>query len=629
MNRLRSRAWEFLLIAVLLAAGALAFYWKPSHAPDSEDDSPAATESMDEDGEDPGDEPETDGTMPDEKPAADEESSVRRPNVLLISIDTLRADHLSCLGYARPTTPNLDRLADANILFKNCRSQAPWTLPSHMSLFTSMLPSDNGVDNINKVLPPGINTLAEALRDEGYTTAALVNNGQMREHWGFNRGFETWREFDADLPDSDCEHITGAALDWLKKAPSAAAARPFFLFLHYYDVHDPYESPEPYHSQFGVTLDGLAARNLASSHRNPSEPFGNPEQLASLVTAYDAQIPWVDHELSRVLASVPRNTLIVLFADHGEAFKEHGWTLHGATLYDEEVHVPLVIRLPESRKKHAVVGESVMLLDVAPTILSACGIRAPAQFQGTDLTPLWEGKTAPPRLVPAESKAVLEGRFTRSLVLYPLKAVYSLFDGRFELYKLPDERRDIANTDSAAADALFRPLRRWMDTERYWMLQAAGSGDFEAELTLAEGQFALFIPVGFDLDRDRFEPSPDDKKLAWHVYPGGAGKVKSLLIETDPPEAAITADFKINGTRSEKTVFLGPGQAHPQALPVQLDTQLGAVSPVIEKPFAAAHDGFYISRHASGDAQPRSRASKVEPPDEQTIKQLKSLGYLQ
>src|SRR5207302_5118702 len=141
-------------------------------------------------------------------------------------------------------------------------------------------------------------------------------------------------------------------------------------------------------------------------------------------------------------------------------------------------------------KKRVIVNESVMLLDVAPTILAACGIRQPAQFQGTDLAPLWEGKGAKPRLVPAESKAVLEGRFTRSLVLYPLKAIYSLFDGRFELYKLPDERKNLAPSDSAAADALFQPLRRWMNSEQYWMFHAAGAGDFEAEITLDQGKFA-------------------------------------------------------------------------------------------------------------------------------------------
>src|SRR4051794_7679516 len=133
---------------------------------------------------------------------------VARPNVLLISLDTLRPDHIGCYGYSKPTSPNLDHFAARAIRFTNCRAQAPWTLPSHMSLFTSMLPSQNGVDNLNKVLPADVTTLAALMSEAGYMTAALVNNGQMRAHWGFDRGFQTWREFAVDTPEGHCETIT-------------------------------------------------------------------------------------------------------------------------------------------------------------------------------------------------------------------------------------------------------------------------------------------------------------------------------------------------------------------------------------------------------------------------------------
>src|SRR5207244_4424764 len=141
---------------------------------------------------------------------------VARPNVVLISLDTLRPDHLGCYGYDKPTSPNRDAFARRSVVFTSCRAQAPWTLPSHMSLFTSMLPTSNGVDNLNKVLPPEIPTLAQLLREEGYHTAALVNNGQMRKHWGLGRGFETWREFAVDTPAGDCVNLTREALAWLK-----------------------------------------------------------------------------------------------------------------------------------------------------------------------------------------------------------------------------------------------------------------------------------------------------------------------------------------------------------------------------------------------------------------------------
>src|SRR5207244_3202739 len=131
-------------------------------------------------------------------------------------------------------------------------------------------PSENGVDNINKVLPAEVPTLSEILAGEGYRTAALVNNGQMTPHWGFARGFRTWREFEVDTPAGNCENITAEALAWLKSAPAEA---PFFLFLHYYDTHDPYAAPEPYRRPLGAALTGAECRRLCSRYRFPGQDF--------------------------------------------------------------------------------------------------------------------------------------------------------------------------------------------------------------------------------------------------------------------------------------------------------------------------------------------------------------------
>lgn len=542
-----------------------------------------------------------------------------RPNVLLISLDTLRPDHLGCYGYRRPTSPNLDRFAAQSVRFTNCRAQAPWTLPSHMSLFTSMLPSSNGVDSINKALPDDIPTLAGLLRGAGYQTAALVNDGQMKaKPWGCNRGFETWREFAVDAPAGNCESITAAALDWLKKPK-----QPFFLFLHYYDTHNPYAAPEPYRKQFGTTLSGPETQKLCFSHRFPGRDLEAP-LLADLQSAYDAEIAWLDHELGKLLAAVPANTLVVVFSDHGEAFKEHGWMLHGATLYEEEIRVPLLMRLPEG--KTAVVDESVMLMDVAPTILARCGVRAPVGFQGTDLGPTWEGKALPPRLVPSETKAVLEGRLALSVVLHPLKGTYSLFNGRFELYKLPDETKPLA--DRTAAEAVFKPLREWMESEQYWMIYAAGRGDYELTVEPSKGPFGLFIPVGLDeTGGDSLDPQDGGRALRWHVYPGGAGRPKALFLQPTEPDAGLRIDFKITGEATKEMLFLGKDGTHPDALPADVPADLAPVSPVIEKPFTADKPGFYLFRHRR--ASSRARPAQLAPLDEQTIRQLRSLGYLQ
>lgn len=544
------------------------------------------------------------------------------PNVLLISLDTLRPDHLGCYGYTKLTSPHLDRLARAGIVLTNCRCQAPWTLPSHMSLFTSTLPTYNGVDGLNKSLPAEFHTLAQHLRENGYRTAGLVNSAQMRAHWGFARGFETWREFEADVPEGNCENITAQARAWLRS--NAAADRPFFLFLHYYDPHDPYEAPEPFRNRLGTTLSGKKARELCFRYRFPDLNIRQPGLLADLIAAYDAEIAWLDHELGKLLEEVPANTLIVIFSDHGEAFEEHGWTLHGATLYEEEVRVPLLIRLPESDKAGTSLPDSVMLMDVAPTILNACGLRAPAQFQGEDLSPLWHGKKLPARLIPSETKAVLEGRYLLSAVQHPLKGIYSLFDGGFELYKLPDEHKNLKDSDPAAAKALLKPLREWIEGEQFWMIHAVGRGDFEAVIE-ADAGFGLFIPIGHDRQRDDIEALADGRALRWHVYPDGG--VKSLFLQPAKADAGIRLDVKINGTASEKKLFLGKDGKHPVKLPATVSADLPPVSPFIEQRFASRQEGFHVMRHRSAGS--RAAHANVLRLDEQTLRQLRSLGYVQ
>jgi arylsulfatase A-like enzyme len=547
-----------------------------------------------------------------------------RPNVLLISLDTLRPDHLGCYGYGKPTSPNLDRFAKSALVFASCRAQAPWTLPSHMALFTSMLPTSNGVDNLNKVLPRAIPTLAELLSEEGYRTAALVNNGQMRKHWGFARGFATWREFPVDTPAGNCENLTREALAWLK---SEQAKAPFFLFLHYYDTHDPYEAPKPYRERLGTTLTGKQASALCWRYRTPEANLADKALLADLIAAYDAEIAWLDHELGKLLEAVPPETLVVIFSDHGEAFEEHGWTLHGATLYEEETRVPLLIKLPDTKTKAAVLKEPVMLLDVAPTILARCGVRLPAGFQGTDLSPLWQGKTLPPRLIPSETKAVLEGRYCLSVTAEPLKGIYSLFDGRFEMYKLPDEHTDLATKDRAAAKVLLKSLRAWMEGEQYWLIHAAGRGDFEATVELSEGSLALFIPVGFNREEvGDIEALAKGRVLRWHVHPGGLKRPKSMFLQPERPDTSLRVDFRVNGSAAKETVFLGKEGRHPQALPAMVSADLAPVSPFLERPFTATKEGFHVFRHRSAEARPRP--GQVRPLDDETIKQLRSLGYL-
>jgi len=522
-----------------------------------------------------------------------------RPNVVLISIDTVRPDHLGCYGYERPTSPNLDALAARGVLFKNAYTQAPWTLPSHMSLFTSMLPSHNRVEDLNERLADDIPTLAELLRKTGYNTAALVNNGQMRAHWGFARGFDLWREFQVDTPAGSCENITRQALEWLAAAPR----EPYFLFLHYYDPHDPYDPPPKYRAQFGSTLSGSDAHSVVWTHRMPGKDLRNPQLMREIIGSYDGEIAWMDFELGKLLAAVPSDALIVVFSDHGEAFEEHGWTTHGAALYQEEVKVALILSRTRAEASPRVVEEPVMLLDVAPTMLRLCGLEPPAHHEGRDLTPLLRGGALPERPILAETKRHLEGRVLKMCLLGPDKLIYSLLDGALELYRLPDEHTERARTDPECAGKLFGMVREWVAEEDYWVLYASGEGAREASLVVPEGKFTVFIPVGFDMERDQIRPALDGGVLRVRVHP--RGEVKALYFEVTPREAEVTCSL---GTEGE-----APARAERD--------------PVIEEPFAPERDGLHLIHYRSESSGGRS-ALGVEL-DKKTIEQLRSLGYMQ
>ncbi|NQU09585.1 sulfatase, partial [bacterium] len=219
-----------------------------------------------------------------------------RPSVILISLDTVRPDALGCGGSRRPTSPNLDRFAAQAAWFSEARAQAPWTLPSHMSLFTSLLPSRNGVEDIGQRLADHIPTLPELLQRAGYQTAAFVNNGQMKPHWGFARGFDLWQEYEVDEPEGGAPHITDEALRWLADNPR----QPFFLFLHYFDAHDPYDPPPAYRQQFAVTLGTDAIHAAIWQHRFPGQDCPDPALMDQVRAAYDAEIAALDAELGRL-----------------------------------------------------------------------------------------------------------------------------------------------------------------------------------------------------------------------------------------------------------------------------------------------------------------------------------------
>jgi arylsulfatase A-like enzyme/Flp pilus assembly protein TadD len=310
-----------------------------------------------------------------------------RPNVLLISIDTLRPDHLGCYGYHGIATPAIDAIAAEGVLFSDALTAIPLTLPSHTSLLTGLYPVSHGVrDNGTFALAPEYTTLAEVLSSHGYATAAFVGAFVLDSRFGLNQGFDI---YDDDLGTGKktsafgyrerlAEDVTESAAGWL-----STVREPFFAFVHYYDPHTPYEPPAPFDAAY------------------PGRP-------------YDGEIAYTDQALADLLdvvadRGVLKNTLVVLVSDHGEGLGEHGELAHGILLYDTTVRVTFLLKLPEhSAAARGIsppvrIDQVVRLIDVFPTVLDVIGVEYDAAVDGRSLLPLIEGKGLPPEVAYVET----------------------------------------------------------------------------------------------------------------------------------------------------------------------------------------------------------------------------------
>jgi arylsulfatase A-like enzyme len=383
------------------------------------------------------------------------------PSLLLVSIDTLRADHLGCYGYARPTSPHLDAFAARSFRFAEAISSAPWTYPAHRSLFSGVYPKSTGG---RRRLP-----LAQVLWRSGYRTLAAAGGGQLDYRLGFSRGFERYREF-----------------DWIR-APQAIAEeiailgeRPFFYFLHTYEVHDPYLD-----TRFA---EGLPSGRLVGefSHRlwrSVKRTLTAGEQ-AYVEALYDGDIAFTDERLGHLLAALENRGLldhavVVLTSDHGEQFWEHGTWRHGQSLYDHQLLVPLVVWVPPALRDafgipdgSAVITEPVRLVDLYPTVLNLLGVSIEHDIQGRSLVPLMQRQSL--REVPAlaedlnleheESKAV---RFRGFKYISRIDATGAQTRELYDLATDPGERLNLVDERPDQADRLHAHLERLAGDE-WW-----------------------------------------------------------------------------------------------------------------------------------------------------------------
>jgi arylsulfatase A-like enzyme len=392
----------------------------------------------------------------------------KRPNIILISADTLRADHLGCYGYNINTSPHIDKFSKDAVLFLNAKSNAYWTVPSHLSLFTSLYPSVFKVWERQKnigMLDSSYLTLAKILKKHGYGTAAFTSGGYVSKDYGFAHSFDVYND---DIASKNTKHITEKIInlgtEWIKEQKGN-----FFLFLHTYETHAPYLPPMPFIEEFVVKytpishltekhcLIGLEYSKIGKDAKHWFEKTRDENFLKTVVALYDGEIKYLDSIISRLLSKLKRlgvydNSIVIFLSDHGEAFYEHGSFGHG-NLYEETIRVPLIIHLPKALERYSgnTIDKIVSLVDVLPTILDICSISyQPKQFQGRTLLDLIKNRANSQRNFSfsegSEVKAICSSRY--KYIVYDLGEQ----NEREELYDLSVDPKENRNLLGVLAD---------------------------------------------------------------------------------------------------------------------------------------------------------------------------------
>ncbi len=423
--------------------------------------------------------------------AADEKRQ-RRPNVLIVSLDTVRADHCSTYGYERLTTPALDRVAQDGTVMLEAYAPMATTLPAHAAAFTGHYPRRYGIRKNGYVVSAQAYTLAEMMRRAGYQTAAVVSSFAIHEKFGLGQGFEsydddfrdgdsqwdTWEGHDVGGDfDQDASVTTEKAITWLE---ARNRAQPFLLWVHYFDAHHPYIPREEYRGLF------------------PLEP--GAARLDQDVANYDREIRETDSAMGQLLESLSSlgledSTLVVIFGDHGEGLMQHGWLTHGLHIYEEAVRVPLVFRWPGVVRAGQRLSGPVSLLDIPATLADLAKLpkRLRIDGQGVSLSETLTRGDAPSH----DRKLVFERRFYRSNTVGKFrisgdelglrwgdwKYIEAKDEGSYQLFNLKDDPGEVSNRvreHPRIAQRMARELDRWLSVHDTAVKQRVGEQDTDA-----------------------------------------------------------------------------------------------------------------------------------------------------
>lgn len=435
----------------------------------------------------------------------------QRPDILLLSVDTLRADHLGAWGYARGTSPHFDQLAAEGTRFADTWSPSPWTLPSHTTLLSGLLPPTHGAIEDDLRIGDDVPMVQEAFQAQGWATAGVVATLFVSRRFGFDRGFDWFHDFDVhdtatnNAATVDADHVFTWALDWAQDLPEG---KPAFVFLHVYDAHYAYNAPPPWDEKFDrkAELGDALYRDYQYYKRQPLPQ----EQLEHQVAQYDEEIAYVDDAFARFLATwrSTRPAIVVITADHGEEFGERGSWGHAHTLFPEQLHVPLIVNGPGVRRQ--VVAQRVGTEDLATTIASLGGVSF-GEGDGVDRAAQIRGGGAP--------RDGVAGRFASTSRFETLR--YRWHEPPWDLtVDLAHAKRGLCNLetdpsctllapnqDRERADAMFAAMLDWLGFP--WEAARAGRVEVDGGVLYDDDgnryKHALTVSAG-----DRFAVHPGD-----------------------------------------------------------------------------------------------------------------------
>ena len=438
----------------------------------------------------------------------------KRPNVLLISLDTLRADHLSCYGYDRQTSPFLDEIASRGVRFANAFINTLSTPPSHATILSSQYQESHRVDlrpvptPMRESVPDRLIMLQEILQKQAYITLAATGGGYMAGKFGFDRGFTKY-----DDKGDGIESEISALLDLLRQHESQE--KPIFAMLHTYEIHHPYDPPERYRSSFGDFGKAIDSKRFREVRKDSS--VLSQDELDALIGLYDGEIRYTDDALRSMFGELRAmgfldNCLVVITSDHGEEFGEHGHLDHLGLLYDELLHIPLIL-VGDSVPRGKVDERLVSTVDVLPTILGYVRIEVQHSLEGRDLLTSVGEQSTTDEAVFVQFRDIRFGirtpqwKLIRNLKPYgPAGSPAETFTPTTELYDLskdPHEQKNVAEESADVAKALEQRLREWKD-------QFPGTAGEANKVQLSEQQLEKLRSLGYVEASKKEKPAAED-----------------------------------------------------------------------------------------------------------------------